>query len=130
MDFSKDVLRGKFTEWVKVVVKRAKIDYIRRLNRHSNEISIDDEQLTNKLIYEPIKETEAADSDFAFNNERLFAIFKKMAPKRRQVLEMLFVHNMTPEEISVELQCTLQHDYNLRSLAIKELKNKLDNEEF
>lgn len=130
MDFSKDVLRGKFTEWVKVVVKRAKIDYIRRLNRHSNEISIDDEQLTNKLIYEPIKETEAADSDFAFNNERLFAIFKKMAPKRRQVLEMLFVHNMTPEEISVELQCTLQHVYNLRSLAIKELKNKLDNEEF
>lgn len=130
MDFSKDVLRGKFTEWVKVVVKRAKIDYIRRLNRHSNEISIDDKQLTDKLIYEPIKGTEVADSGFAFNNERLFAIFKKMAPKRRQVLEMLFVHNMTPEEISVELQCTLQHVYNLRSLAIKELKNKLDNEEF
>lgn len=130
MDFSKDALRGKFTAWMKVVVKRAKIDYVRRLNRHSNEISIDDEQLTDKLIYEPIKETEAADNGFVFNNERLLALFRKMAPKRRQVLEMLFVHNMTPEEISAEMQCTLQHVYNLRSLAIKELKNKLDNEEF
>lgn len=127
MDFSKDSLRGKFTAWMKVVVKRAKIDYIRRLKRHSNEISIDDEQLTDKLIYEPIKDTEDVDNGFVFNNERLLALFMKMSPKRRQVLEMLFVHNMTPEEISVEMQCTLQHVYNLRSLAIKELKNKLDN---
>lgn len=130
MDFSKDSLRGKFTAWMKVVVKRAKIDYIRRLKRHSNEISIDDEQLADKLIYEPVNGTEAADSGFAFNNERLLAVFRKMAPKRRQVLEMLFVHNMTPEEISAEIHCSLQHVYNLRSLAIKELKNKLDNGEF
>ncbi len=38
----KDELKGKFTAWMKVVVKRAKIDYIRRLIRHSNEISIED----------------------------------------------------------------------------------------
>lgn len=109
------------------MVKRAKIDYIRRLKRHSSEISIDDEQLTDKLICEPVNETDTTDNGFAFNNERLSAIFRKMAPKRRQVLEMLFVHNMTPEEISLEIQCSLQHIYNLRSLAIKELKNKLDN---
>lgn len=49
MDFNNDALRCKFTAWMKVVVKRAKLDYIRRLNRHSNEISIEDEHLPEKL---------------------------------------------------------------------------------
>ena len=129
MDVNKDSLRGKFTSWMKIVVKRAKIDYIRRLNRHSNEISIEDEQLTDKLIYEPENESEASCSKFEFENDRLSSVFMKLTRKRRQILELLFVNKMDPEEIAVELQCTLQHVYNLRSLAIRELKSKLDKEE-
>ena len=129
MDVNKDSLRGKFTAWLKIVVKRAKIDYIRRLNRHSNEISIEDEQLTDKLIYEPENESETSCSKFEFENDRLSSVFMKLTRKRRQILELLFVNKMDPEEIAVELQCTLQHVYNLRSLAIRELKSKLDKEE-
>lgn len=129
MEQNNDDLRNRFTAWMKVVVKRAKIDYIRRLNRHSNEISIEDEQLTDKLIYEPTDSTEITENGFEFINEKLSAVFRKLSPKRRQVLKLLFVHNMPPEDVATELQCSLQHVYNLRSLAIKELKKELCNGE-
>lgn len=125
MDFNNDALRCKFTAWMKVVVKRAKIDYIRRLKRHSNEVSIEDGHLSGKLVYEPFENVETAQTGFEFDNLTLSAVFKKLAPQRRRLLELLFVHNMTPEEAAEELHCSVQHIYNLRSLAIKELKNKL-----
>lgn len=129
MEQDNDDLRNRFTAWMQLVVKRARIDYIRRLNRHSKEISIEDEQLTDKLIYEPIVGSEISTNGFEFSNERLSEVFRRLSPKRRQVLKLLFVHNMQPEDIAVELKCSLQHVYNLRSLAIKELKNKLYNGE-
>lgn len=111
------------------MVKRAKIDYIRRLNRRSNEISIEDEQLTDKLIYEPSSEIEGPETCFEFDNRTLSAAFKKSAPKRRRLLELLFIHNMTPDDVAVELRCSLQHVYNLRSLTLKELKSRLNEED-
>lgn len=124
MEQRKDVLKGKFTTWMEVVIKRAKIDYIRRQNRLSNEISIEDEGLVDKLIYESTTGIERVDG-FCFDNSRLAAVFKKLTPKRKQVLELLYVDNLEPEEVAEEMQCSLQHVYNLRSLAIKELKSKL-----
>ena len=119
-----DELRYRFTAWMKVVVTNAKIDYIRRQNRHSNEISIENDKLADTLTYEPINEFDDLNG-FNFDNGNLFAAFKKLTPKRKQVLELLYVRNLTPEEITVELQCSLQYVYNLRSLAIKELKTLL-----
>ena len=128
MDFNSDALRCRFTAWMKVVVKRAKIDYIRRISRHSNEVSLDDERIADELVYEPPVGTEGLQTGFEFDNRTLSAVFKKLAPQRRRLLELLFVHNMTPDEVAEELHCSVQHVYNLRSLAMKELKNKLDGE--
>ncbi len=124
MDFNSDALRCRFTAWMKVVVKRAKIDYIRQINRHSNEVSIEDERITDKLVCEPPAGIESLQKGFQFDNHTLSSAFKKLAPQRRRLLELLFVHNMTPDEVAEELNCSIQHVYNLRSLAIKELKNK------
>ncbi len=129
MKLENDELRCKFTAWMQVVVKRAKIDYIRRLKRHYNEISIDDEKVLDKLQFKPINEI-TLDDGFEFDNELLAKLFMKLTPQKRKVLELLFVHNMPAEEVTAELQCSLQHIYNLRSLAIKELKCKLKKGEF
>lgn len=129
MELKDDVLRCKFTAWMQVVVKRAKIDYIRCLKRHYNEISIEDNQLSDKLIAEPINIIESAD-EFEFDNEKLANLFMKLAPKKQKVLKMLFVNNMEPEEVAEQLHCTLQHVYNMRSLALKELKSKMQSEEY
>ena len=124
MELKNDALRCKFTAWMQVVVKRAKIDYIRSLKRHYNEVSIEDEQFANKLLYDPISHR-GADDGFDFENEHLAKLFMKLAPKKRKVLEMLFVHCLEPEDVAKKLQCTLQHVYNMRSLALKELKEKM-----
>ncbi len=76
------------------------------------------------MIYEPVTAIQDAEG-FCFDNSRLSAVFKNLSKKRRQVLELLYVHNMEPEEVAKEMQCSLQHVYNLRSLAIKELKSKM-----
>lgn len=94
-----------------------------------NEISIDDEKVLDKLQFEPINEI-TLDDGFEFDNELLAKLFMKLTPQKRKVLELLFVHNMPAEEVTAELQCSLQHIYNLRSLAIKELKSKLKKGEF
>ncbi len=129
MELKNDALRCKFTAWMQVVVKRAKIDYIRSLKRHYNEVSIDDNQFVDKLIAGPTNEIETVNS-FEFENERLSIIFKKLVPKRQQILKLLFIDNMSAEEVAAELRCSLQHVYNLRSLTLKELKDKLNKGEF
>lgn len=129
MNFNNDELCCQFTAWMKVVVKRAKIDYLRWQKRHSNEVSIEDEQLIGKLIYEPINDEESIENKFEFNNARLSRLFSKLSNRKRKILEMFFVYKMEPEDIAKELQCSLQNVYNMRSLALKELKNKLNGDD-
>lgn len=71
-------------------------------------------------------------SRFGFSyttNQSEIAIVQKLTRKKRKVLEMLFVHCLEPEDVAKNLQCTLQHVYNMRSLALKELKEKMQNME-
>lgn len=128
MELKDDVLFCRFTAWLKVVVKRAKIDYIRRLKRHSNEVSIEDEELTDKLYYEPHNRTEDEIGGFSFENQSLAMAMKKISVKRRRVLELLFIHNFTPDEVASEMRCSVQHIYNMRSLAINDLRRILEKE--
>lgn len=57
MEYSKrfsgnDELRMRFTVWLKIVVKRVKIDYIRRQKKRYIEVSIEEAAITNTLTYE------------------------------------------------------------------------------
>lgn len=47
-----DELRMQFTAWLKVVVKRAKIDYIRRQKHRYVEVSIEEVAVADSLAYE------------------------------------------------------------------------------
>ena len=126
MDLKDDVLFCWFTAWLKVVIKRAKIDYIRCLKRYSNEVSIEDEEFAEKLYYEPHKQTENEIDGFSFENQMLIMAMKKLSVKRRKVLELLFIHNFTPDEAASEMQCSIQHIYNMRSLALNDLRGMLE----
>lgn len=124
MDQDNDV-RNRFTAWMQLVVKRARIDYIRSLQRHKNEIALNEEFFEDKLIYEPKDEGLESVDGFAFANEKLMAALYSLPKKRREILELLFIHNLTSEEIAEKLNCTVQNIYNQRSLALKELKEKM-----
>lgn len=127
MDQDNDV-RNRFTAWMQLVVKRARIDYIRSLKRRKKEISLESEEIADKLIYEPADDNLGCSDGFAFSDEIISVVILNLPPKRRKVLELLFVHNMSPEEIAREMKCTVRHIYNQQSLALKELKEKLKKE--
>lgn len=122
-----DVLRARFTVWIEKLIKNAKIDYMRQLNKAEPEfVSIDelfeDEQL---IGARDVVISEDKDS-FDFQEERLAEAFYKLPLMKRKILELLFIECIKPEEIAFRLNCSSQYVYNQRYLALKQLRKKLD----
>ena len=122
MELRNDKLFCWFTAWLKVVIKHAKVDYIRNLKRHIAEVPIKRNEFIDKLIYSPINDNTGYDDKFIFEDKSLYEAYQKLSPHRRKVLELNFIYNLTPEEIADELHCSIGHIYNMRSLALNELK--------
>ena len=114
----------RFTAWIKIVVKHAKIDYIRHLKSQLRELPLEEviETCPSSCRSDEWIELDCA---FDFENELLNEVISNLPPKRREVLEMLFIHELPPEEISANLRCSVQHIYNQRSLALKDLRAAL-----
>lgn len=122
---SDDILRGRFTKWLDVVLYRAKLKYLRKLSQEIETISLD-ELIDNGFqphapdsfaVFERCRK-----DSFEFEEERLAAAFYDLPIKRQRILEMLFIEQMKPEEIARELDCSVQHVYNRRSSALKALR--------
>lgn len=60
-----------------------------------------------------------------FEDERMENAFRQLTPLRRQILTMLFVEEMTPEEVAAELGCSVDAVYNNRSRALKKLREAI-----
>lgn len=115
----------RFTAWMKLVVKHAKIDYIRRNKYRQSECSIEDETLKNTLHYEQDYSETSTINNFDFDNDMLRRAFAKLSPQRQRVLIMLFIKNMSAEEIADELECDVRNVINLRYYALRDLRNLL-----
>lgn len=61
-----DELRYRFTAWMQVVVKRAKIDYLRRMKAQPIEVSIEHENVRRRLSYEPTEYIDEVDGNLCF----------------------------------------------------------------
>ena len=122
-----DVLRARFTVWIEKLIKNAKIDYIRQLNKAEPEfVSIDELFEDEQLIGDrDVVISEDKDS-FDFQEERLAEAFYKLPLMKRRILELLFIECIKPEEIASRLNCSPQYVYNQRFLALKQLRKKLD----
>ncbi len=114
----------RFTAWIKIVVKHTKIDYIRHLKSQLRELPLEEviETCPSSCCSDEWIELDCA---FDFENKLLNEAILNLPPKRREVLEMLFIHELPPEEIAANLRCSVQHIYNQRSLALKDLRAAL-----
>lgn len=45
--------------------------------------------------------------------------------KRQEILKLLFVDQLDPDEVANRMKCTVQHIYNRRSQALKALRAAL-----
>ena len=120
-----DVIFYRFTAWMKLVVKHTKIDYIRHLKSRLREVPLYEPMVADAILYCSDEWIRKSDCTFEFENEMLNEAIINLPPKRRIVLEMLFVSELSPEEIATNLGCSVQHVYNQRSLALKGLRAAL-----
>lgn len=123
-----DELRARFTAFIKTVARNARIDYIRMntpkfdclpLEEWGNRPSIEFEDLYDSL------RGHSADS-FQFEEEELTQALNHLPLMRRRVLELLFIKEMAPVEIADAFHCSVQHIYNQKSAALKQLKTALN----
>lgn len=121
-----DRLRAQFTSWLTTLLRRARIDYLRRQERMFKTVSLDE---TNEAELVCEDKYASLQSEFEFEEERLAMAFFSLSLKRQQVLTMLFVQDMTPTEISRKLHCSVDYVYMLRKRGLEALKRMLIDEE-
>lgn len=122
-DCTEDVIiQARFTNWMEKTIYRAKLMYLRKQRSVIKTISIEEMseyELPTSTLHEPRK------NDFDFEEEKLARAFYDLPLARREVLRLLFVEELSPDDISRRLNCSIQHVYNQRSLAIKKLRKTL-----
>lgn len=118
----KDELRARFTAWLKTLLERAKIDYIRHEQLKPKTIALD---MVENDLYVPEPEAAVTHDSFDFENEMLKAAFMRLSSSQKNILVLLFVEQLNADEAAQKLGCTVQHVYNLRSKAIIALRKEL-----
>ncbi len=116
-------LRAEFTSWLTSLLQRARIDYLRRKERGVKTVSLDD-----------VKETEIAVTDryaflesaFEFEEERLARAFFSLPLQRQQILTMLYVDELPPEEIARILHCSVDNIYKIKRRTLNSLRKLLN----
>lgn len=124
----KDLLKARFTRWLNTTIYHARIDYIRKSSQRHEIVSI--EELSEEILTTADEERRWINNienknAFDFEEEKLAKAFNELPLMRQRILTMLFVEDKKPERIAYELQCSVQHVYNQRSLALKKLRTRL-----
>ena len=122
----KDELRARFTVWLDTAVYRAKLKYLRKTEQNREIVSID-ELPEHMLEWQEtgFENSLSSGNDFDFEEEKLARAFAELPLMRKEILRLLFVEELEPGEIAEHLNCSVQHVYNQRSLAIKKLRGIL-----
>ena len=121
-----DVLRARFTNWIEKLIKNAKIDYIRQLNKAEPEFVSIDELFEDEQLIGARDVVISDDKDsFDFQEERLAEAFYKLPLMKRKILELLFIECIKPEEIASRLNCSPDYVYLQRKRAINKLRKEL-----
>ena len=119
-----DELRARFTAFLQIMVKRARLNYLARQKTRPETVSLDELP----EMEDPSSEIKISGNsgDFEFEEERLAQAFATLPLMRRMILKLLFVDELTPQEIAGRMHCSVGHVYNQRSLALKRLRKLLE----
>lgn len=122
-----DELRAQFTLWLKTTMINARKMYFRSQQKKYEEIPF--ETLPMEMRLDPVnyyEQVERSGDAFVFEEERLAKAFLELPLMRREVLRLLFVCEMTPDEISQRLHCSPSYVRLQKHYAIKKLRELLE----
>ena len=116
----RDELRARFTAFLQIMVRRSRLNYLAKIKNRPETVSL--EELPD--IMDPASEIRLSgdQKDFEFEEERLAQAFATLPLMRKTILKLLFVDELSPQEIAAKLHCSVRHVYNQRSLALKRLR--------
>jgi len=127
-DHSKaDELRAQFTLWLNTTLKNARKMYFRTQKKKCEEVPF--EELPMELRIDPTnpyEKIERSKDAFDFEEEKLAKAFFELPLMRREVLRLLFVCELTPEEISQRLHCSVSYVRLQKFYALKKLRKLLE----
>lgn len=127
-DYSKaDELRAQFTLWLNTTLKNARKMYFRTQKQKYEEVPF--EELPMELRIDPTnpyERLERSEDAFDFEEEKLAKAFFELPLMRREVLRLLFVCEMTPEEISKRFHCSASYVRLQKFYALKKLRKLLE----
>jgi len=117
-------LLWRFTAYMELVVRHARIDYLRRQNKfRQNEVSMDQADIDEIASYDisvPLN-----NSGFDFENKKLGDEFTKLNDLRKKILTLIFVDRLSTEEIVDTLKCSADDVYMQKYKALKKLRDQL-----
>ena len=123
-----DELKIRFTAWLRTLVKRARIDYLRSKKKENLEVPLSEiansANFTYEVIFIPAK-IDIEKGEYEFEREDVSRAFSLLNITRRKVLLMLFVEGMTPKEIAEELGCSVRMVNKIRRQALDILRGIL-----
>ena len=107
----RDELRARFTVWLDTLIRRAKLNYLRKTEIPIDIVSL--EELFEENL--PVTEDEwmrkllFQENDFNFEEERLATAYAELPLMRQQILKLLYVDDLTVGEIAKQLNCSPQY---------------------
>ncbi len=116
-------LRAEFTSWLTTLLRRARIDYFRSKEREVIIVSLDE---VNEIDLAVQDKYAVLGSAFQFEEERLARAFFSLPLQRQQILTMLYVDELSPEEIAKILHCSANNIYKIRHRALNSLRKIMD----
>lgn len=124
----RDELKARFTAWLEAVVKHAKVDYVRKYKQSAETISLEsvpEEFLLSEESEEKWIRAFRKPSPYDFEEARLTKAFLELPLKRRKVMELLFLEDLSEAETAKRLNCSVQYVRNQRCIALKKLRSSL-----
>ena len=123
----RDELRAEFTVWLDTLIRRAKIDYLRKNTDPVDIISIEELHEENYPVLEDewMNRLLQQEDDFNFEQERLAIAYAQLPLLRKQILRLLFVENLKVKEIAKILNCSPNFVSDQKRRAFEALRRKL-----
>ena len=128
MDFDEEI-KIRFTAWLRTLVKRARIDYLRENRSRVLEIPLFELSNNRNLSYEirmiPIKQN-IDKSEYEFEREDISRAFAFLSNTRRRVFLLLYIEGMSQKEVAKKLGISVQRVSKIKQDALFALKEMLE----
>ena len=123
----RDELRAEFTAWLDTLIRRAKLDYLRKHHVPLDIISLEELHEDNMPVSEDVwmRQMLFEEDDFNFEEERLAQAYAELPLLRKQILKLLYVDELEVKEIARLLNCSAQYVSNQKQKGIKHLRKRM-----